>query len=217
VKNILVSRNRIENTTGIDGGEGVRGIWIVGASGLVIVANRVRNTGHTCIIGEAASVVLLDNICGNSLTQGTGMKICYRPLNDYTSRVPYGWVVARNTIDTTMGAGLMLQDVDDIPGGVLVEANWFKNCGKEGTSFGAIYSSNDAANVQFKNNKVENCRSVACLRYARNWLFENNQIIGGSNVVFLEEGNNGITLINSGQVNLGSNNQNVTVDGNKVA
>lgn len=217
VTDLVISRNRIERTTGIDGGEGVRGIWIVGAKGLVIVGNKVKDTGHTCIIGEGASVVIVGNQCGNSLTQGTGIKLCYRPMNDYQSRTQHGFTVAKNSINTTMGAGLMLQDVGEIPGGVLVESNDFINCGKQGTSFGAIYSSNDANNVIFRGNKVENCRSVAGLRHARNWLFENSNIVGGSNVVWLEDSCSGITLDRSGTANVGSNCSNVTVDGNKVA
>jgi hypothetical protein len=216
VVNLVVRNNRIERTTGIDGGEGVRGIWLCGVSGIVVVGNRVKDTGHTCISAEGATVLMARNHVGNSLTQGTGMKICYRNLES-PGRSPIGIVFAQNTIDTTVGAGLMLQDIDSAPGGVLVQENTFKNCGREGTSFGAIYSSNDAANVTFRGNRVENCRSIAALRSARNWLFEQTTIVGAGDTVNLEDGCHDITLDRSGKVSVGSNCSNVKVDGVGVA
>jgi hypothetical protein len=217
VVNLVVSRNRIERTTGIDGGEGVRGIWICGISGIVIVGNHVKDTGHTCISGEGASVFLLRNTVENSLTQGTGMKVCYRRLESFQSIVPVGLVIAQNTIKSTVGAGIMLQDIDGAPNGVMVAQNKFINCGREGTSFGALYSSNDANGVVFRDNRVENCRSVGGFRNFHHALLERTEIVGGSNVVWLEDNCANITMDHSGVANIGSNCNHVTVDGQTKA
>lgn len=114
-----------------------------------------------------------------------------------------------------MGGGLMLQDLGDNV--VVIEGNTFVDCGAAGTTFGAIYSSNQANNVTFRSNRVENCRSLGGVLHARNWTFTDTTFAGGSNILHLENDCHNIRLTNSGRVNIGQNVNDVWVDGVKVA
>lgn len=225
VTGLNVLRNRIERTGGIKGGEGVRGIYICGAS-CRIEGNTVRDTGHTGIAVEGAVVTIVGNTIERSLVNGTGAKICYRVMRSsragvtrygYDDEVPFSaptHYFAQNTVRGTLGGGLMLQDMANNV--VAIEGNLFADCGEQGTTFGAIYSSNQANAVTFKNNRVENCRSVGGLQYARNWTFLDSTIVG-PNTLHLERECHSITLTRSGQVSIGQNVSDIWVDGVKVA
>lgn len=217
--NLSVLRNRIERTTGVDGGEGVRGIWIPGRGGAWVEGNHTKDTGHTGIAVEGSTATVINNSVENSLTQGTGYKICYRGANVYKRRraLPKeaGIYFANNSCRSTKGAGIMLENCNAV--GVLIEKSSFTECGAGGTTFGAFYSTSQANAFEFRDNHLENCRSVGGFRSLSDSSFDNNSISGGSNVIWLEDNCHRITVNRSGQVNVGSNVSDVTVDGVKVA
>ena len=220
VAGLRVLRNLVERTGGIAGGEGVRGIYICGSS-CWIEGNTVRDTGHTGIAAEGGSVAVIGNLVERIAVQGTGFKMVYRAQNRRrysghaapTNLPPLYF--ADNVCHSTKDEGLMLQDCGNAA--VLVERNQFIACGHQGSTFGAIYSSNQADNVTFRSNHVENCRSIAGLRNARNWTFTDTTIVNGSDVVYLEDNCHQITLTRSGRAHIGSNVGDVWVDGVKVA
>lgn len=218
VTGLRVLRNRIERTGGYAGGEGVRGIYVPGHTSW-IEGNTVRDTGHTGIAAEGYSIAMVGNLVERIAVQGTGCKLVYRApqrrrhLAELTGEPALYF--ADNVIRSTKDEGLMLQDCGDAA--VLIEESQFIGCGHQGSTFGAIYSSNPANNVTFRNNRLENCQSIGGLRHARNWLLTDTNIVSGSNVLHLEDDCHQITVTRSGQVHLGSNCSEVYVDGVRVA
>jgi hypothetical protein len=219
--NLRVLRNRVERTGGADGIEGVRGIWVPGSRGTVVIGNHVSDTGHTCIAVEGQNAIITDNICENSLVQGTGMKVCYRGSGVYRRRsvpknAPAVILFARNEIRGTVGAGLMLENCASVA--VLVTHCVFTDCGRPGTTFGAIYTTSYANGITIQGNRFEHCQSVGGARHLHSSLFQDNAIVAGTNpVLYLEDDCHEITLDDSGQVNVGTNCSQITVDGVVIA
>ena len=235
VAGLRVTNNKVERTGGTPGGDGIRGIWLPARS-VHVEGNYVADTGHTCIAVESVNATVIKNTVERSTVQGTGMKACIRqygrstptehlwPLR-YDEPAPVeqsgeragepNIYVAENTVNGTAGAGLMLQDIGNFI--VLVEKNKYTNCGKQGTSFGALYNSNTANNVTFRQNRLENCRSIAGGLNFYNSRFEANEIVNMPDALWLEQNCRTIVLTQSGKANIGTNVSEVWVDGQKVA
>lgn len=215
---IAVRHCRIERTGGyLDHDQGVRGIWCKGHEVWIDACN-VSDTGHTGIATEGGTITITRCTVNRPLTQGTGLKMCQRPYNEPIRNRPYvqgQLYCAENSVDQTKNGGLMLESCDEAV--ALIERNTFKNCGSEGSTFGAIYSPYPVKGLTWRNNRVENCRSFGGLRHGRGFTFTDSTFAGGSNVLWLEDDCHQITLTRSGQVNVGSNCSEITVDGVRVA
>jgi hypothetical protein len=210
---LRIAGNRIERTGGnIDVDSGIRGIWMgKGQTDLLVEDNTVSDTGHTCIAVEPCSGVIRRNTARNSLTQGTLFKIMFHPESAFAGRVEF----YENYGENSRNAGLMLEAA--AYESVDVHHNTFKNCGAQGTTFGAFYSSQWTTwNARIHDNVIENCRSLGAMNRSENCVIENNQITG-ENMLSLESDNKGITVNNSGRVSVGSNCSNIWVDGQQVA
>jgi parallel beta-helix repeat protein len=72
---LRVANNHVASTAGIDGGYGVRGIWVSSQSHSIIGNNHVESTGHSGISFEGDGCVIWGNYVNNITTQGTGYKI----------------------------------------------------------------------------------------------------------------------------------------------
>lgn len=217
--NLAVVGNTIERTGGVDGGEGVRGIWVPGRTGTRIERNVVRNTGHTGIAVEGATAIVSGNEVQDSLIQGTAYKICYRGSGVYRRRsvrsgAPPAIVFQSNHAENTVGAGLMLEDCGSVA--VEVTGNAFVNCGREGTTFGGLYSSSWTNGLHAAFNEFRNCRSVGGFRQLHTSHFADNEI-EGADVIYFEDDCHQIEMTNSGRANVGSNCSEITVDGQQVA
>jgi hypothetical protein len=211
---LKVIGNRVERTD--SQGEGVRGIWVPSRADTVVENNKVSDTGHTAISVEGDGATIRGNEVRNVKANGTGLKIVYRIVRQSRSpRMTRPMLVTGNLVDGSPNAGIMLENcaVD----GIDIDNNDFKRCGAQGTSFGALYSSSNASNIVFRNNRLDNCRSIAGLLNMQGIRLENNQAANGPATVNLEANNHDVRLTNSGTVQLGSNNSNVWVDGKKVA
>jgi parallel beta-helix repeat protein len=207
---LRVRRNRVERTGGVAGAEGIRGIWIAAREDTIIEGNQVSDTGHTGITWQGdGACTMRDNVVTNSLVQGTAYKF------HYTGSSNPELQFVNNKADGTQGGGVMLEQCH-LPL-VNIDNNEFVNCGEAGTTFGALYTSTDATNVRFTNNRLAGCKGMAAALYLRGALFENNTVASGSNLVDLQTDCHDIELKNSGEVNVGSNCSNVTVDGRQVA
>jgi hypothetical protein len=210
---LTVRRNRIERTGGrADVDSGIRGIWIgKGQVDPLVEENDVSDTGHTCIAVEPCSAVIRNNKARNSLTQGSLYKITFHPQAAYGGRVEfYG-----NEGDTAKNAGLMVE----AGAFELVDAhdNTFRNCGSEGTTFGALYTSGHTTrNLRFHDNVIENCRSQGAMNRSQGCAIEHNTI-SGENTLWLEFDDADITVNASGKVDVGENCSNIWVDGQQVA
>ena len=209
--NLTVRGNTIERTKGRDGGEGVRGIWIPGVSGTLIESNTVRDTGHTGIAIEGNGGTIRNNVVEKSLTQGTGYKMMWRGSGQS------GFIFTGNKVNETVGAGLMLEAMGNQSLPIIVDGNEFGNCGKQGTRFGAFYVSSTTRKIDFKNNKLNNCRTTGALIHVSESSFTNNSFESMNGVLDLESDCHKIDLTRSGSVNVGSNCNEITVDGVKVA
>ena len=216
VGSIFVIGCRVENTK--KGGANVRGVWIR-ANTVLIDGCTVRDTGHTGIAAEGVSVLVAGNTVERAQTDGTGSKMCYRQsgyqgykrARDVQPAMHY----KENVIRDTINGGLMLEDCG--AAAVLIEGCNFVNCGAQGTSFGPIYSPYSITGLQFRNNRIENCRSQGALRHAHNCAFTDQTFVGGSDVLHLEDDCHGITLTRSGKAGVGSNCSQITVDGVVIA
>jgi len=218
--NLRVVGNTVKRTTGIDGGAGVRGIWVPGRSGTVIENNETRETGHTGIALEGGNGVVRGNRVYDSLTQGTGYKLCYRGSGVYRRRAVGAnaqpvMIFSDNSVSGTVGAGLMLENCASIA--VAVANNVFENCGRQGTTFGAVYSMSYANGLRMAGNSIRNCRAVACFRQLHTSALQDNTISGGSDVIYLEDDCHEITVTHSGRVNIGKNCSGITQDGQVIA
>lgn len=76
--NFWIANNNLHDLAGVNGGEGVRGIW-AGVGGRYSVSahlidNTVANTGHTGVITEGEGPIVTGNLISNTNTQGTCMK-----------------------------------------------------------------------------------------------------------------------------------------------
>jgi hypothetical protein len=206
--------NRIERTGGrIDVDSGIRGIWMgKGHTDLLVEDNDVSDTGHTCIAVEPCSGVVRRNKAYNSLTQGSLYKITGHPEAATLDRVEFYDNYGQNAKNTgLMTEAAAFQSID-------VHHNHFKDCGAQGTTFGAFYCSQwTTTNLHFHDNIIENCRSVGGMLRSQGCKIENNQIIGGDNTLWLESDDTDITVNNSGRVNVGANCSNIWVDGQQVA
>jgi hypothetical protein len=208
-----VVRNRIERTGGqIEVDSGIRGIWLgKGQVDPLVEENYVTDTGHTCIAVEPCSGIVRNNKAYRSLTQGSLYKITGHPQAAYLGRVEfYG-----NYGEHSKNTGLMVeagafQSID-------AHHNHFVNCGSEGTSFGAFYTSQwTTRNLHFHDNVIENCRSQGAMLRSENCVIENNQITGES-TLWLESDDTNIMVTNSGRVYVGNNCSGIVVDGQQVA
>jgi hypothetical protein len=200
----------VERTEGIEGRGGVRGIWLPTQEGCLIEGNVVSDTGHTGIAFEGPCVTIRQNHVKNVLIQGTGFKIDSRP------GVPGdGFHIEDNTVDTTDCAGIMLEDLINVAV-IEINRNHWINCGKQGTSFGAIYVPTPTQNINFHDNTLDNCRSQGGLIHVSNSTFMNNTITGPDHLS-LEDDCHEIALVNSGTVSVGANCSNIWQNGAQVA
>jgi hypothetical protein len=214
VVGLKVHNNRVERTD--PNGEGVRGIWVPSRADTSIIGNSLADIGHTGIAFEGDGCEIRGNIIRNIKAHGAGMKIHYRVVRQSKEpRATRPLLVTENVVDGSVNSGIMLEScaVD----GIDIVKNEFKNCGKQGTSFGAIYSSSNATNVVFRENKLDNCRSIAGLIYMNGCRFENNQVVNGPPHVNLEKNCTDVRLTNSGAANVGPGCSNIWVDGRQVA
>jgi hypothetical protein len=210
---LTVRQNRIERTGGnpsVD--SGIRGIWLgKGQIDALVEDNVVSDTGHTCIAVEPCSGVIRRNTARNSLTQGTLFKIALHPQAAYAGKVEF----YENTGENSRNGGLMLEAA--AYESIDVHHNTFLNCGAQGTSFGALYTSQwTTTNARIHDNVIENCRSQGAMNRSENCVIENNRI-SGENTLWLESDDKNITVSNSGRVSLGNNCSNIWVDGQQVA
>jgi hypothetical protein len=210
---LTVRGNRIERTGGNrDADEGVRGIWLgKGQVDCLVEDNTVSDTGHTCIAIEPCAGIIRRNVVTNSLTQGTLYKIMLHPESPGAGAVEF----YDNYAETSRNAGLMLEAA--AYESLDIHHNTFKNCGAEGTTFGALYTSQwTTANVRFHDNFIDNCRSLGAMNRSESCVIEYNTITG-DNTLWLENDDTNIVVNNSGRVSVGSNCSNIWVDGQQVA
>ena len=210
---LRVAGNRIERTGGrSDIDSGIRGIWLgKGQIDVLVEDNTVSDTGHTGIATEPASGIIRRNHVTNALTNGTGYKIMLHPEAPFAGNVEFYENVAENTAN----AGLMLEGA--AYESIDVHHNTFRNCGKQGTSFGALYTSQwTTRSLSFHDNVIEGCRSQGAMNRSDSCTIENNSITGES-TLWLENDDTNITVNHSGQVMIGANVSNVFVDGQQIA
>jgi hypothetical protein len=203
-------RNRVERTQGIEGRGGVRGIWLPVQEGCLIEGNTVNDTGHTGIAFEGPCGTIRQNHVKNVVIQGTGLKIDYRP-----GDAGEGFHVEDNTVDTTHGGGIMLEDLNGVAV-IEINRNHWINCGKQGTSFGAIYAPTPTQNINFHDNTLDNCRSQGGLIHVSNSTFVNNTITGPGHLS-LEDDCHEVQLTNSGTAAVGTNCSGIWQDGSQMA
>ena len=203
-----VTGNNIERVIG----PGVRGIW-VRSNNAYVEHNRVYDSGHTGIAVEAVTGYVGHNTAEHIVRDGTGMKIVFR--HSGHGKAAGSLRFANNVIVETANGGVMLEDCADAE--VVIEDCQFIRCGAQGTHFGAVYSSSQDNNVIFRNNRVENCRSLGGISRSRNWQFLNTTFVGGSDCLYLEGDCHDIRLTSSGRAEVGPNCSNVWVDGVQVA
>lgn len=228
--NFIVSNN-IHDTTGVYGGEGVRGIW-AGAGGeyetnITIKDNTVANTGHTGIASESQNPLVTGNTISNQTVQGTCMK--------YIARGTSGDAVwDSNFCNNVVDAGGMQVDADTVKAQhIYVRNNNFKliasNCLVSSHCQGALYLSGAGGspsgnyNIIFTGNTTDQCFRLSSINNAHFVTYQNNIItnprsFGGSDgtTIDLEDQDTDITVVNSGNVNVygtGSGFARVTVDG----
>ena len=213
---IFAIGNRVERTK--TGSTNCRGIWIRGDT-VLIEGNTVRDSGHTGIAAEGIQILVTGNTVERAQTDGTGYKMCYRQsgYSGYkSSREAQAALQFReNVARDTLNGGLMLEDCGNAA--VLIESNNWINCGGQGTTFGALYSPYPVQSLTWRNNRVENCRSLGALRHATGHTFTDTTFSGGSDILYLEDDCHQITLTRSGKVNVGSNCSGITVDGKVIA
>jgi hypothetical protein len=210
---LRIAGNRIERTGGrSDIDSGIRGIWMgKGQVELLVEDNEVSDTGHTCIAVEPASATVRRNKAYNSLTQGTLYKISLHPETPYAGKIDF----YENHAENSRNGGLMLEGASYES--VEIRNNTFRNCGAQGTSFGALYTSQYwTKNLRFHDNTIENCRSQGAMNCCDNCTIENNKITGES-TLWLENDDKNITVRNSGNVHIGNNCSNIWVDGQQKA
>lgn len=210
---LRIAECRIERTGGsTEVDSGIRGIWAgKGQMELIVEDNEVHDTGHTSIAVEPGSGTIRRNRAYNSMTQGTLFKIMLHPETPAVGEVEF----YENYGENSRNAGLMIE------GGAYsridVHHNHFKGCGAEGTSFGALYTSQwTTTNLRYHDNVIEDCRSQGAMNRADNCIIENNQI-SGEDTLWLENDNSNITVNNSGNVSIGNNCSHIWVDGKWVA
>lgn len=217
VMRIAVSSCRVERTGGhLDKDEGVRGIWVK-SNECWVDSCHVSDSGHTGVATEGGVITITRCVIERAMTQGTGMKMCQRPYGDVRER-PYvhsQLYCALNTVDGTKNGGVMLESCENAS--ALIERNTFKNCGSEGSTFGAVYSPYPVQAIVWRNNKVENCRSFGALRNGRGFSFADTEFSGGDDTLWLEDNDHDIELTRSGRVNVGSNCSDIWVDGQQIA
>jgi hypothetical protein len=161
----------------------------------LVADNTVSFTGHTGIACEGNSIVFRNNTVTDALVQGTGLKIIHRgeQNDDY---------VENNTVRRTANSAVMLES--SATTGIFIRNNLFENIGADGTSFGALYvAGNPTTNVEFSGNTLVNAKNVANLNNASAFLFQDNGIDNGAQVV-LESNSNNVRVINSGNVTIWS-------------
>jgi hypothetical protein len=208
---LILRGNRIERTGGVLETDGCRGIWIRGQVDALVEGNEISDTGHTCCAVECSTATIRNNRALRSMVNGSLYKLVYR------CSQPAGTVLFQNNYaEGAYNSGMMLEDGSFAL--LDMDGNTWKNCGRENSSFGAMYSNGKpATNIKFRNSIVDGCRSTGALRYGNYCLFENNTITNGPAILHLEESDTNIKLQNSGDVSIGSNCHTIWVDGQQRA
>jgi hypothetical protein len=208
----FVVGNNLHDFTGVNGGEGVRCVWAgVGSEESIrprILNNTCTVTGHTGIVTESQGPVVTGNLVTSVPEQGTCFKF-----------IPRGAEVDatfdNNTCDSTKDGGFQFEPSPDgvQPDNVFYRNNQCKNVGTlSGDAFGCFYISGSAGggsyNLKITGNVITNSKAIANVNNAHNILFQNNTIISPNgadgNNINLENDNDNITAINSGNVNIHS-------------
>jgi hypothetical protein len=209
-----IAWNNVHDLTGVEGGEGVRGIWC-GVGGCFSIRpnihdNTVRSPGHTGIITESSGPRVSSNRVEGVMIQGTGYKFIARG-DDAEA------VFDQNVVDRTVGAGFMIEGSGSFSK-TIVRGWTASNVGKDGTSFGFLYVSGGSGtrNVEVSECRLTNCKRVSNLNYAYDFIFR-DLTIDGPALVACENEAHGINLTNAGDVEIGHNVSNVWVDGVKKA
>jgi hypothetical protein len=204
--------NNLHDFGGDFGGEGYRGLWI-GVGGEYSIRPTIRNntvttTGHSGIVTESQGPVVTGNLVTNVAVQGTCFKF-----------IPRGAEVDaffdNNTCDSTKDGGFQFEPSPDSvqPNNVYFRNNQCKNVSTlAANTFGCFYISGSAGggsfNLKITGNIITNTKAIANVNNGHNILFQNNTIIspngGDGNNINLENDNDNITSLNSGNVNIHS-------------
>jgi hypothetical protein len=205
-QNYWLVGNNLHDATGVEGGEGVRGIWAgVGNeydTNGHILNNTVADTGHTGIVSESQGPTVTGNSISDILTQGTGMKFIPKG-------VAADAIWDSNTVTGTVGAAMQL-DASAVKPDIYIRTNTFVNCGASPSSFGGFYFSGSTSggtqNVTFSGNSLNGCRSVGAMNNSHHIVVLNNTITNpqggdGSNVN-LENDNTDVHITSSGNANV---------------
>jgi hypothetical protein len=193
--NPWIMYNKVHDTGGDHTDASVRGIWCgVGDSrpctNPTIEYNTTDNTGHTGIVSESSGPNVQFNTCTRAQSQGTGMKFIQRGAGALAT-----W--SNNTIDGTYSGGIMLESADN-SGYTNVDGNTFRNIGATGTSFSALYfgggQSLYSRHVRFRNNNVQNSKSVVNTNFVSDLLVDNTTVTGGPATVRIEAMTDHVTI-----------------------
>jgi hypothetical protein len=207
----FIMANNVHDTDGINGMEGVRGIW-AGVGGeyetnITISGNTVATVGHSGIVSESSHPIVTNNTISGVNIQGTGLKFIGRG-----AAADAIW--DNNSINgTARGAGFQMDGSATHNPNVYVRNNTFSNISTEvGANFGAFYLSGSEGggsyNVRFTGNILNSLKSIAGINNAHFILFQNNTIVTPTgccgNQVAMEFANDNITLLNSGDADIQS-------------
>jgi hypothetical protein len=202
--------NNLHDFTGINGGEGVRGIWFgVGNEYSVrptILNNTVTVTGHTGIVTGSQGPIVTGNLVTSVPVQGTCFKFIPRGAEADAA-------FDNNSCDSTRDGGFQFEPSPDAvqPDNVYFRNNQCKNVSTlASNTFGCFYISGSAGggsyNLKITGNVITNTKAIANVNYGHNILFQNNTIISPNgadgNNVNLENNNDGVRLLNSGNANI---------------
>jgi hypothetical protein len=216
--------NNISDLGGVAGGEGMRCFWIgVGsepATRPTIINNTCASPGHSGIATESEAPVVTGNLINNVAVNGTCFKLIPKGSSAVTA------VFENNTCDSTKDGGFQFEPLSARPT-VLFRNNICKNVSTLDTnSFGCFYISGSAGggsyNLTITGNTITNTKAIANVNYGHNILFQNNTIISPNgadgNNVNLENDNDGVTLLSSGNANIFDGTSiNIFEDGDQLA
>src|SRR6185436_19443601 len=158
-------------------------------------------------VTESSGARVWSNIVRDVLVQGTGFKLIARG-----EALESVW--EDNAVERCFGAGMMIEGGGPTPN-IIVRRMTGRDIGRTGPGreFGLMYG--NPANLIVSDCQILRCMKLAAFNDARSIKFLNNT--GDRLIVSLENNCSGISLVNSGGVEIGRNCSDVTVDGKRVA
>lgn len=204
--NFWIANNNLHDLAGINGGEGVRGVWAGVSTRYTttahIIDNTITNTGHTGIAVEGQGPIVTGNQLANINTQGTCLKFIPRGLS-------VDAVFDNNTCNRSYGAAFQIETAGVDATNVYVRNNQFTLIsdwtvqGGANLSFGALYAGTGGGkHIRFTGNTLTQGRKVAAYSSSSDLLIQNNTIVNGlggfPNQVACEGTSSNVTINSSG-------------------